>query len=315
MLTVDILRANSVLGSLTDEQLRIIAEMSRNDEQNVINTRIGALHGQYDTDVLGVTGIKKNDGEKSYDYVKRVLGDYKVKYEKANSTQAELDSVNKKVAELTKKLEDNSGDEHIKKQLKDAQSLVTQLQTQLTQKTTEYDSAKQKYETDLKDVHVNYAFSNAITGLKFKAGIPESVQRAMLNVAKAEVLAKGTPDFVDDGNGRQILVMRDNTGNILNNVNNGLKPYTIAELIAETSLKDIIDTGRKQDGGGTGGNNETGGRGSFTFDLSGAKNQIEADRMIEAHLLSLGLTRDSMDFQNKSMELRAENNVSELPIR
>ena len=31
--------------------------MSRNDENETIGTRIGALHGQYDADVFGITGI------------------------------------------------------------------------------------------------------------------------------------------------------------------------------------------------------------------------------------------------------------------
>ena len=81
MLTIEMLRQSSALTGLTDDQLNAIAEMSRNDENTVIGTKIGALHGQYDTDILGITGIKKKDGEKSYDYAKRVLGEYKTKAE------------------------------------------------------------------------------------------------------------------------------------------------------------------------------------------------------------------------------------------
>ena len=87
------------------------------------------------------------------------------------------------------------------------------------------------------------------------------------------------------------------------------------ELVLETSLKDVIDTGRQQTGGGTGGHGGgTGGTGG-TLDLSGIKNQIEADKAIEAHLLANGLTRDSQAFAEQSMQLRNENNVASLPIR
>ena len=69
MLTVEMLRQNTSLAGLTDAQLTAIATMSQNDENTVIGTRIGALHGQYDADILSITGIKKNDGEKvSYTY-------------------------------------------------------------------------------------------------------------------------------------------------------------------------------------------------------------------------------------------------------
>ena len=86
MLTIEMLRQSSDLAGLTDNQLNAIAEMSRNDENTVIGTKIGALHGQYDTDILDITGIKKKDGEKSYDYAKRVLGEYKAKAESAKKS-------------------------------------------------------------------------------------------------------------------------------------------------------------------------------------------------------------------------------------
>ena len=46
MLTIETLRANAALNGLTDEQFNAIATMSQADEQTVINTRIGQLHGQ-----------------------------------------------------------------------------------------------------------------------------------------------------------------------------------------------------------------------------------------------------------------------------
>lgn len=298
MLTIEMLRQNSALVGLTDNQLNAIAEMSKNDENTVIGTKIGALHGQYDTDILGITGIKKNDGEKSYDYAKRVLGEYKTQ-----------------VKELQSKLEKGAGDETLKQQLKDTKAQVAQLQTQLQSKETEFNAKKAEFDKTIKDTHVDYAFQAATSGLKFKSGITEPIQRTLLSAAKAEVLAKGTPDFIDDGQGGKKLIIRGADGNILNNPNNNLNPYTVQELVMETSLKDVIDTGRQQTGGGTGsfgsGSSGTGG----TLDLSGIKTQVEADKAIEAHLLANGLTRDSQEFADQSMQLRNENDVTKLPIR
>ena len=315
MLTIDMLRQNTALTGLTDVQLTAIAEMSKNDENTVIGTKIGALHGQYDTDIFGITGIKKNDGEKSYDYAKRVLADYKNRLAGTKDLQTKLDAANTKVVELQDKLAKGAGDEILKQQLKDAKAQVTQLQTQLQTKETEFNTKKTEFEKAIKDTHVDYAFQAATTGLKFKAGITEPIQKTLLNAAKAEVLAKGTPDFVEDGQGGKKLVIRGADGNILNNPKNNLNPYTMQELVMETSLKDVIDTGRKQTGGGTGGFGSGAGGTGGTLDLSGIKTQLEADKAIEAHLLANGLTRDSQEFANQSMQLRTENNVASLPIR
>lgn len=315
MLTIDMLRQSSALQGLTDAQFSAIAEMSQNDENTVIGTRIGALHGQYDADIFGITGIKKKDGEKSYDYAKRVLGDYKAKAESAKAIQAQLTAAHAQVTDLQAKLEKNAGNAELTQQLKDAKAQVTQLQSQLKTKETEFTAEKAKLENAIRDTHVDYAFQAATSGLKFKTGITDTVQRVLLASAKTEVLAKGTPDFIDDGNGGKKLVLRGADGNILNNPKNNLNPYTLQELVLETSLKDVIDTGRKQEGGGTGGyGSGTGGTGG-TLDLSGIKNQIEADKAIEAHLLANGLTRDSQAFAEQSMQLRTENNVADLPIR
>lgn len=315
MLTIEMLRQNSALTGLSDAQLTAIAEMSKNDENTVIGTKIGALHGQYDTDILGITGIKKKDGEKSYDYAKRVLGEYKTKAESVKTVQAELDTAKAQVTELQSKLEKGTGDETLRQQLKDAKALVTQLQSQLQTKEAEFNSKKTEFETTLKNTHVDYAFQAATAGLKFKSGITEPIQKTLLNAAKAEVLAKGTPDFIEDGQGGKKLVIRGADGNILNNPKNNLNPYTMQELVMETSLKDVIETGRQQQGGGTGGFGSGSGGTGGTLDLSGIKSQVEADKAIEAHLLANGLTRDSQEFADQSLQLRTENNVASLPIK
>lgn len=314
MLTIEMLRQSSALAGLTDEQFTAIAEMSKNDENAVIGTKIGALHGQYDTDIFNITGIKKKDGEKSYDFMKRVLSEYKTKGESVKNIQKELDNAKAQVADLQSKLEKNAGNETLAQQLKDAKAQVTQLQAQLQTKETEFNTKKTEFETALKNTHVDYAFQAATTGLKFKTGITEPIQKTLLNAAKAEILAKGTPDFIDDGQGGKKLVIRGADGNIINNPKNNLNPYTLQELVMETSLKDVIDTSRQQKGGGTippaGG-----GGGGGMLDLSGIKSQVEADKAIESYLLSNGLTRDSQEFAEQSMQLRTENNVANLPLR
>lgn len=318
MLTVDMLKQNTSLAKLSDEQLNAIYEMSRNDENTVIGTKIGALHGQYDNDILSITGIEKHAGEKSYDYAKRVLNDYKSQLTSTATIQAQLANAQSEVQKLKDKLAEGSGDEVIKQQLKDAKTQVSQLQGQLKTKKEEFNSEKEKLESQIKATHVDYAFQSATSSLKFKSGISESLQKILLSAAKAEVLSKGTPDFIESGNGEKKLVFRDSTGNVLNNPTNNLNPYTINELLMQTSIKDAIDTNIIQQGGGTkplmqSGSGGTSGNG--LIDFSNAKNQVDADKIIESYLLAQGITRDSEDFAEKSLQLRTDNNISQLPIR
>lgn len=314
MITIEMLNQSESLKGLTDAQKLAITTLSSNDEATVIGTKIGALHGQYDADILSISGISKADGEKTYDYLKRVLGDYKTKLDGTKTLSAQLEAQKKKVTELEAKLAAGGSDEAVKQQLKDARHQVTQLQTQLTAKTEELDNAKKDYEKKEKDLQVGFAFTNATAGIKFKADVSEPVKKILLAAAKDEILAKGTPDFVDDGKGGKKLVLRDAAGNTLNNPKNNLNPYTIEELVMETSLKDVIDTGRRQPGGGTEPNPQSDRR-TVNLDLSTAKTQQEADVQIENYLLSTGLTRDNVEFGNKALEIRNENNVSSLPIR
>lgn len=314
MITIEMLNQSESLKGLTDAQKLAITTLSSNDEATVIGTKIGALHGQYDADILSISGISKADGEKTYDYLKRVLGDYKTKLDGTKALSAQLEAQKKKVTELETKLAAGGSDEAVKQQLKDARHQVTQLQTQLTAKTGELDKAKKDYEQKEKDLQVGFAFTNATAGIKFKADVSEPVKKILLAAAKDEILAKGTPDFVDDGNGGKKLVLRDAAGNTLNNPKNNLNPYTIEELVMETSLKDVIDTGKQQSGGGTG-PTKLDKHQTVNLDLSTAKTQQEADVQIENYLLSTGLTRDNVEFGNKALEIRNENNVSDLPIR
>ena len=183
MITIEMLNQSESLKGLTDAQKLAITTLSSNDEATVIGTKIGALHGQYDADILSISGISKADGEKTYDYLKRVLGDYKTKLDGTKTLSAQLEAQKKKVTELEAKLAAGGSDEAVKQQLKDARHQVTQLQTQLTTKTEELDKAKKDYEQKEKDLQVGFAFTNATAGIKFKADVSEPVKKILLAAA------------------------------------------------------------------------------------------------------------------------------------
>ena len=59
MLTSDIIKANTALAGLTEEQINAITTLSENDENSVIAKKTGEIYGALDADILAVTGVEK----------------------------------------------------------------------------------------------------------------------------------------------------------------------------------------------------------------------------------------------------------------
>lgn len=311
-LTAELLRANAGLTGLTDEQVNAIVELSRNDENTVIGNRIGELHGQYDQDVLSVTGIAKRQDEKSYDYVKRVLGDYKAKAAGADELSAKITTLQTEIEGYKKTIAEGKGNEAVAQQLKDAQKQLKDTQDLFESKQKEWQDKYDTLNTQYQQSQINAEFDKALQGIKFKSIYPESVQRTLIDSAKRTVLSTAKADWVEE-NGARKLVFRDASGNIMTNPENKLNPFTPAELLTR-ELKDVIDTGRQQRGTGTQGGQ--GGQGGSTYlDMTGITNQVDADDAINKHLMALGLTRGSKEFADEALKLRQENGVDKLPLQ
>lgn len=308
MLTVEVLKANEALKGLSAEQMEAIATMSKNDEEVVIGKRIGELHGSYDNDILSVTSVTKKDGEKSYDYLKRVLTDYKTKAAEREQLRTKLQESEQKVELLQKQVDGGSAE--ISKQLKDEKDLTAQLKQQLKDKETALTDAQKEYEAKLLGFRVDSAFEAVFGTLNFRQDVTDSVKAAMKAAAKSEVLAKGNFSW-DETRGE--LVLRDSKGEIVRNQANNMNPYTVAELVGETSIKDVL--AKAKTGNGTTPPSGGGGGQVTAIDLTGAKTQTEADEAISAYLAAKGVTMDSPTYWDEFTKVRDDNNVSALPMR
>lgn len=312
-LTPEVIKANENLATLSDEQITAISTLSVNDEQTVLNTKIGELHGRYDMDVKEVTGIDKNQGEKTYDYVKRVLGDFKSKVGGAAELQGKIATYESEIQNLKTQISEGKGDEVIRQQLKDAQTELSTLKTQYDTDKTNWGNKEKEFSQQITSIQVDTQFEKSTSGMKFKAGYPESVQKTLLSSAKAAILGTYKPDWVEV-DGKKTMVFRDAKGEIARNKANSLNPYTAQELINE-QLKEVLDLGQKKTGTGS----EDPGRGRTetieAVDIAGAKTQIEADDLIVKHLMQIGETRGSASFAEKQKKIREENEVSKLPLR
>ena len=314
-LTVEILKANAALAGLTDEQLTAITTLSANDENSVIAKKTGEIYGGLDADILAVSGIAKNGTEKTFDYAKRVLTEFKTKVEGATGLQSQIDNLTKEKARLEKAIADGATDAETAKALKQAKADLTAVTTQFNELKTKYDEAETNYQKELYGVRIESALQTATAGIKFKAGLPESATKVLLSQAIEKI--KGmNPEFIDDGKGGKILAFKDESGAIMRNPNNQLNPYTPGDLLTkELDTMGIIDNGRKAAGGGTvppaGGSGGSGGSG--TIDVSGAKTRVEAYDAIAAGLMAQGLTAGSEKFDAAMKQAWQDNNIAALP--
>lgn len=304
-LTAETLKANEVLAELSAEQITAITNLSRNDEDNVIGTKVGEIHRQYDETILKATGIARDGDEKSYKYLERAGTQLKGQAE----TAAGLTT---KISELQEALKKGGSDKELKAQLDSTIAELTQTKNQFNKAQAALDSTNQEHNNKLFGMQVDFEIGKATSELKLKPDLPESAARVLMQQAIAKV--KGNKaEFIDDGQGGQRLVFKDEAGATLNNPKNQLNPFTASELLSG-ALEEmgVLDSGRQV--GGTGGAPDKSNKGgSSTIDLANARNQVEANAFISKQLQAQGLAKGTAEFDTASTKAWGDNNIGELP--
>jgi len=86
MLTTEVIKTLGVSDDIAEK----IATLSANDENAVIGKKLADVHSQYDADVYSTTGIQREQSEKTYDYVKRVLSKFKTEVGELTTVKSSL---------------------------------------------------------------------------------------------------------------------------------------------------------------------------------------------------------------------------------
>ena len=123
-LTIDILKAQEGLSGLTDEQMQSIVGLSERDEETVINRKYGEMHGQVDTIIAAESAIKRNDGEKSSDYLTRALKQMKSLADEGAGFKSTNETLTAEIAQLKKDIAEGKGNEQLKADLGDGIRIV-----------------------------------------------------------------------------------------------------------------------------------------------------------------------------------------------
>lgn len=308
------LTGDTVLGSLSEEQMNAIVTLSRNDEEAVIGARFREVYNQLDDTIARSTGIARNGDEKTYLYLERAAKELAAKASSVDGLNTKVNELTRERDRLKKAVEEGAADETLRKQLAQAQTDLENVRKQYDTLKTETDTMRQQHAEELLGLQVDNEIRGAMGGIKFKADLPQALTDTILNQTIAKI--KGmNPEFVDDGKGGKTLVFKGTDDAIIRNPENHLNPYTASELLAkELKTMGVLDEGRRQQGGGTAPNGGAGGGGS-TVDISMARTQVEADDIITKQLMQQGLINGSAEFQEAKDAAWRDNNVSALPIQ
>lgn len=310
-LTIELLKANTALSGLTDEQLTAITTLSTNDENAVIGKHTGEIYRKMDETISTVTGIARDGDEKTYNYLERAAKTFKEKADKVSEFEKQVSELTATKERLEKTIADGSQDKETKAKLDQATADLASITNQYNALKTDFDTAKNTHQTELFSVKVENEISSALSGIKFKEDLPESVTKVLLANTVSKLKSQ-KPEYVDNGKGGQVLVFKDENGAHMRNPENGLNFYTAADLI-QKELKDVLATENKKGGAGTGGSGGAGGSGESVVSITGAKTRVEAMDIIHKGLAAKGFTIGSDEYQKGVDDAWKENNIQELP--
>lgn len=314
MITIEMLNTQQELAGLTDAQKQAIALLSKNDEDVVIGNRFREVYNQLDATIAKETGIARNGDEKTYLYLERAARELAAKANSVTGLNAKITELTNEKNRLQKAIDEGTQDENLKKQLSQAQKDLANVTEKFNTLKADYDKAKSDHAAELLGIKIDNEISRATAGIKFKADLPETATKVLLQQAIAKV--KGLKhEFIDDGKGGKTLQFKNADDSVMRNAENSLLPYTAGELVTrELKAMGVLDEGRQQQGGGTDVPKVVKTAEGIVIDITGAQTRTQATEMITQALLKQGIANGSAEFQEAMTKAWKDNNVEALPM-
>jgi hypothetical protein len=299
-LTLDLINAQEGLSGLTDEQKTALVGLSERDEETTFNRRFGETLGQMDTVIASEGAIGRNEGEKTSEYMARVIRTLKSSADEGAGYKTANETLNAEVERLKKQIESGAADAELKQRvaklegdLTSAKKINADLQESLTKSAAEYKGKLEGYRMESE-------IGAAMTGIVLKKELPEATKQALMTLAKQNVMA--AKHVFDETAG--VFIFQDADGNPMKD--KSLNNLTVADMLrVQLETMGVLDTGRQQ--GGAGGNGGNGGGGGAAVNLSLARTKVEADEMIEKQLMSQGHAKSDPDWYERFSEARKAN--------
>ena len=298
-LTLDLLNAQEGLSGLTDEQKTALVGLSERDEEASFNKRFGETLGQMDTVIASEGAIQRNEGEKTSEYMARVIRTLKSSADEGAGYKTTNESLTAEIESLKAKIASGAGNEELKKdldklkgELASAKKVNGELQESLTKKEAEYKGKLEGYRMESE-------IGTAMSGVALKKELPEATKQALLTLAKQNVMA--SKHVFDETAGVFIFQNEDGTPMKDKSLNN----LTVADMLrTQLETMGVLETQRKLTG--TGGDDNPPAL-TTNVDLSTARTKVEADEIITKQLMAQGHAKSDADWYTVFGEARKAN--------
>lgn len=303
MLKVENLKANDKLKELSDEQLSTIASLSEVDEtisfKEKINTEIGKMHQKYEDDIFSITGKKKNEGEKSFEYMKREFKSLKENQssEETKTKLSELEKINK---ELKEKVKSGNVSDSFKTEMEKQASTIELLNNTLEQERSKYSNGLKAKDQEIFDNKFSIEQNRVMSEISLINSIPEAARTGLKESALSKVKESYKSSYMSLG-GKDVLTFTDKENNTLLTNADGT-PKTLSDLMND-NLVGMIESKTEK----TSGANNSKTKSTTNVNFLNATTKQEADELITNQLKADGLDISKAEFHIKKREIKTEN--------
>lgn len=207
-----------------DEEKTFLENYGKSVLEKELAPAVSGIHNQYDDDLEKIFGKRKKPGEKTYNFMKAEFSALKDKADRVDQLETEIESLKKGSPEVDAKI----------REIKNLQGEIEKIRHDYDNRITEM--SKQNLRNNVKA-----EIERGLLGIKIKSGIPEAMTKIYVDNIVSELsenaeIREGKIIFLD----KDKQALRDPKT---------MLPYT-AEALLKDRMKDVIDTGRKQDGPG-----------------------------------------------------------------
>lgn len=301
MITLEQIKANESLASITDEQANCILSLANNAIQEATDKRTAELYSSIDKELATFNQVAREPNERTVNYIKRSM--------EACTDAVKAANAAKKAAEDTLKA---NGSEELKKALAERDEAITKSKKENADLLKSVSEMQAKYTADIFNLRTETEYKAALGSLKLKKDLPQSVVEVLQRQAIDKVKAM-SPEFVEV-DGKQVLVFKNEDGSIRRNQSNGLNPYTAEELIrAELEAMQVLEAKHTQTGIETKPQQQQPIKTEDGAIVVSANTQREAMQMIEQEMRRQGIQPFMAKYSEVLTASLKASNVNKLP--
>jgi hypothetical protein len=199
---VDLQKAIVSYSVTTEAGKEMIKNSNETHWKDNIGEEVRNMHGKYDADVESILGIKKPDGMKSYEHVKKLLGE--LKSLKEGGSDDKVKALELKLAEALK----GNGDDTHEKLYKQTVEAMEKLKDE---KNTEVSRLKD----EMKVFVIESDLLKGESGLEFDPSFDKGVLAKLLKVERDELIRNAS---IEDGR----VIYKDAEGKIIQGADMGM---------------------------------------------------------------------------------------------